>query len=188
MPLKALVKVGSITNLSDARYCAGMGADMLGFNVVPGTTNFVPPSLYQDIRGWISGPAIVVEVHNTIPDSLTTVVEQYAPAYIETDYSTYQSIRQQVDLPFIVAAEKVSDKEIDSNPSVAYWIVDSETANLVHERNRSKLLVRVTSSREVKNILSGNAKPGIALTGSNEIRAGFKDYDELSDIFDLLED
>ena len=29
MPLKTFVKVGNITNLSDARYCAGMGVDML---------------------------------------------------------------------------------------------------------------------------------------------------------------
>jgi phosphoribosylanthranilate isomerase len=34
MPLKTFVKVGCITNLSDARYCAGMGVDMLGFRAV----------------------------------------------------------------------------------------------------------------------------------------------------------
>ncbi len=31
MALKTIVKVGNITNLSDARYCAVMGVDMLGF-------------------------------------------------------------------------------------------------------------------------------------------------------------
>ena len=31
--LKTQVKVSSITNLSDARYCAGMGVDLLGFPI-----------------------------------------------------------------------------------------------------------------------------------------------------------
>jgi phosphoribosylanthranilate isomerase len=33
MALKCFVKVGNVTNLSDARYCAGMGVDLLGFPV-----------------------------------------------------------------------------------------------------------------------------------------------------------
>ena len=31
--LKTLIKVSNINNLSDARYCAGMGVEMLGFSM-----------------------------------------------------------------------------------------------------------------------------------------------------------
>ena len=48
MPLKTIVKVGSITNLSDARYCAGMGVEMLGFNVVAGHESFIDAKKYQE--------------------------------------------------------------------------------------------------------------------------------------------
>ena len=41
MSLQTFVKVGEITNLSDARYCAGMGVDLLGFNVVENTPGYV---------------------------------------------------------------------------------------------------------------------------------------------------
>lgn len=54
MPLKTLVKVGKITNLSDARYCAGMNVDMLGFVTVESRENYLPVKDYQDIRGWVS--------------------------------------------------------------------------------------------------------------------------------------
>ena len=63
MPLKTFVKVGCITNLSDARYCAGMGVDMLGFRAVESQENYIKPSQFQEIRGWIAGPLVVAEVY-----------------------------------------------------------------------------------------------------------------------------
>ena len=59
MPLKTFVKVGSITNLSDARYCAGMMVDMLGFRSVEGQEGYIKPAQFQEIRGWISGPLVI---------------------------------------------------------------------------------------------------------------------------------
>lgn len=33
MALKTFVKISGVNNLSDARYCAGMGVNQLGFNI-----------------------------------------------------------------------------------------------------------------------------------------------------------
>ena len=187
MPLKTLVKVGSITNLSDARYCAGVGVDMLGFNVVPNSDGYVSPSLYQDIRGWITGPAIVAEVYSSTPLDLTHTLEQYAPAYIETSYEGFLSMKDAVSLPFIVAAESLSAQQIKSNAGVSYWIVSAQTADSLKDF-AEKLIIRISSADQVSTILAREPKPGIALTGSTEIRAGFKDYDDLSSIFDLLDE
>ncbi len=56
-----LLKFSSITNLSDARYAAGMWADFIGFNFDPSSDNYIEPSKAASISGWISGPAIVGE-------------------------------------------------------------------------------------------------------------------------------
>lgn len=56
-----LLKFSSITNLSDARYAAGMWADFIGFNFDPSSSNYIEPSKAASIIGWISGPAIVGE-------------------------------------------------------------------------------------------------------------------------------
>lgn len=56
-----LLKFSSITNLSDARYAAGMWADFIGFNFDPSSDNYIEPSKAASISAWISGPAIVGE-------------------------------------------------------------------------------------------------------------------------------
>ena len=56
MALKTLVKVGKISNLSDAWYCAGMSVDMLGFTVIASQENYVSPELFREMRGWFYGP------------------------------------------------------------------------------------------------------------------------------------
>jgi phosphoribosylanthranilate isomerase len=49
MALKTKVKAGNITNLSDARYCAGMGVDWLGF-----PADVVNPDTFKEITNWVT--------------------------------------------------------------------------------------------------------------------------------------
>src|SRR5690349_969235 len=84
MALKTLVKVGKISNLSDARYCAGMNVDLLGFRVVTGQDHYVSPELFKEIRGWFTGPAIVAEAYGIQKnEDLPAIIQQYLPDYIE---------------------------------------------------------------------------------------------------------
>src|SRR5688500_2450084 len=103
MPLKTIVKVSHISNLSDARYCAGMGVDMLGFRVIPGIDHYLAPELYQDIRGWISGPKIIAELYGvTHPAQVEDVITTYAPDYFELSYAEYATFGNLLELPCIV--------------------------------------------------------------------------------------
>src|SRR5688572_25693379 len=84
MALKILVKVGSISNLSDARYCSGMSVDLLGFRVVAGQEHYVTPELFKEIRGWFSGPAIVAEAYGIQKgEDIPAIIQNYLPDYIE---------------------------------------------------------------------------------------------------------
>lgn len=66
MSLKTKVKVGNITNLSDARYCAGMGVDWLGFPI-----ESVNPKTFAEITSWVTGPQFMIELKaGTVPESL----------------------------------------------------------------------------------------------------------------------
>ena len=53
MSLKTLVKVGGVTNLSDARYCAGMGVAILGFCPEPSRPDYVDLDKFKEITNWI---------------------------------------------------------------------------------------------------------------------------------------
>ena len=52
-------KVCGITNLTDARYCAGAGVDFLGFIQYEKSPRYVEPSMAHDIIEWLYGPETV---------------------------------------------------------------------------------------------------------------------------------
>lgn len=59
-----ILKFSSITNLSDARYAAGMWADFIGFCFDPSKPEYLEPSKAKEIAGWINGPLITGEFGN----------------------------------------------------------------------------------------------------------------------------
>src|SRR5688572_3598128 len=112
MPLKTLVKVGSITNLSDARYCAGMGVEMLGFATIQGQKNYLSPIKFQEIRGWITGPLIVAEVYGIYSrEALASILENYKPDLLEFGAAEL-ALLAPLPLPFVL---NVGDNVIAQN-------------------------------------------------------------------------
>ncbi|MGB3586848.1 MAG: hypothetical protein WBA23_09925, partial [Tunicatimonas sp.] len=61
MALKTTVKVGSINNLSDARYCAGIGVDILGFCFESSHEKFIEPTTFLALSEWLSGVQYMAE-------------------------------------------------------------------------------------------------------------------------------
>jgi phosphoribosylanthranilate isomerase len=191
MPLKTLVKVGSITNLSDARYCAGMGVDMLGFRVMEDQENHIPISLFQQIRGWVSGPQVVAEMYGLKKATdIHAVLQNYAPEMVEMTFDDYQTYKSEVQLPFIVAlTANELDHMAEHHKRVAYWLVEDEALKkLKVNKGPQPILLRTNLKDNVQKVIEGGVIKGVALNGSPEIRPGFKNYDDLSDILDALEE
>jgi len=57
MPCK--VKICGLTTLADARFCAGAGADYLGFVQHPPSPRYISPNQVKEITEWIHGPETV---------------------------------------------------------------------------------------------------------------------------------
>ncbi len=178
MPLKTVVKVGNISNLSDARYCAGMGVDMLGFQVIEGEENYISPKLFQEIRGWVSGPKVVAEIYGIASaDELPGIIENYAPDYFELSESEFARFKDQLALPCIVNTNRtIDDKQI------AFALTDENNVDSVEHA-----LIKASSAKTIPDLLSHPAVAGIALSGSAEVRPGFKDYGDLSEILEALD-
>jgi phosphoribosylanthranilate isomerase len=49
------ILIRGINNLSDARYCAGMGADKLSFVLDPSLPGYLEPAVVKELAGWIAG-------------------------------------------------------------------------------------------------------------------------------------
>jgi phosphoribosylanthranilate isomerase len=181
MPLKTLVKVGNISNLSDARYCSGMGVDMLGFRVLPGQGNAISPKLFQEIRGWVTGPKIVAEIYGLASaDDLSGIIESFAPDYFELSQAEFSTFEKHLTLPCIVSGNGAANTKIE-------FRLLEETESTAHSGNE-KILIKTTSSENVLNLIKSPQVSGVALNGTPELRPGFKDYSELADILELLDD
>jgi phosphoribosylanthranilate isomerase len=181
MALKTLVKIGGITNLSDARYCAGMGVDMLGFNVIPGHPNYISPASFQQIRGWVTGPLIVAEIAGLQDQQeLKLILENYRPDMLQMELSELTKIPSP-PLPYILRLRR--------NENISHLAVQPEYIMSEKPAFTSSIpfLIEVTTTGEVTSALSDSSVKGISLNGGPELKPGLKDYSTMADILELLE-
>lgn len=179
MPLKTLVKVGKITNLSDARYCAGMNVDMLGFRVVEGTDGYVSPAEFQEIRGWFSGPRVVAEVYGLrSTEQFHKILADYRPDIIELSQEELSSV--DTNLPLLFR----SDGAIPAKS--LYGIITSQPKD-TRKPAGVLLFTTVDDPARLNELLDQHAVDGIVLSGTAETSPGLKDYDHLADVLEKLE-
>lgn len=186
MPLKTLVKVGKITNLSDARYCAGMNVDMLGFVTVETQENYLPVKDYQDIRGWVSGPKVVAEVYGvTSSEELTTILENYRPDYLELSLAELGFVHAQ--LPILLRLEGSESVTVPTHLSLYAVIVKDTTTRPSNLGENVLLFLDAADSSSQPDSLTKEAIDGLVLSGSKEESPGLKDYDHLAEVLESLE-
>jgi len=192
MPLKTLVKVGNITNLSDARYCAGMGVEMLGFNVVEDTPHYISPASYQEIRGWLSGPLVVAELYAANAKTINNVLGDYHPDLFELSVHELGLITD-TNTGLILSVDKNSlDPQLLEQWKhrirfLAVSQADYENNVVNHLKNDFDILVAANDSTNIAALTADSRVKGITLLGGQEIKPGLKDFDALASILELLE-
>lgn len=184
MPLKTLVKVGALTHLSDARYCAGMGVNMLGFKVIPAEPDYISPPKFQEIRGWITGPQIVAELYGIGDASLIPqIMQDYKPDYVEIGLAEVAVIPS-LPLPYILYL-----KDNETLPELAtkpvYVLVENPSR---YPDIDIPLLAAIDSPEKANEALMLLNVKGLAMHGGAEISPGLKDYESLASVLEVLED
>ena len=189
MALKTLVKVGNISNLSDARYCAGMGVDLLGFTAIEGQPGYIPLKLYQDIRGWVAGPSAVLELYGLNQgDSLAQLLEDYRPDFLEVGTTELEFLPDSIQQPVIVRVTSADDlRKIQNRKGIEYVLINEDHRDLIPSASRIFPVILVVRSSSGLSLLDTLPVKGIALSGSPEIRPGFKDYGDLAEVLEQLE-
>jgi len=198
MPLGTFVKVGNITNLSDARYCAGMGVDMMGFCIDPENKNFVNPESFQEITKWVSLPHFVGEIMGSqlpIPDG-------YKFSFLQIlDLSMLNSLSGDFHFILSINTDELGNQEIEeqlafSKEEVDYILLENTNREDLSDTELNSimqwaisypiLLGYGISTTNIDQIVNSDIK-GISLYGSREAKPGSKDYNELAEILEALE-
>jgi phosphoribosylanthranilate isomerase len=185
-----LVYVSRITNLSDARYCAGMGVNMLGFMVDTSDPDYVSPETYQQLVGWVTGPERVVEM-GAAPFDESLLREQYAPQYLHITSSRLNEWpRTAWKLIVEVSVDSLPgiSNQLKSREDIAFILVPDLNSSLSNQPVKSIPLLSgaIPAQGSVLAHLEQTGASGIVLHGSRESAPGLTDYDHLSRVLEEL--
>ena len=187
--LKYPVLIRNVNNLSDARYCAGMGVKIIGFNFSPDHAASIEEAVYQGIRGWITGVEIAVKTANLLD------YKSLEPDYVLTE-EEYSVNHGEIDLPVIYAFDINNVPEI-LPPKGSYLLV--YTSNIEDKlKLHDNFIGHICKDFKVflgfgfdeNNIHEVHAtfEPyGFALEGGHEIAPGLKTFEDLANILEVIE-
>ena len=206
MSLKLSVKVSNITNLSNARYCAGMGVEYLGFDLNESSPNFISPSQFKDIVGWVSGVKHIGEFDvNATAMDIKLAIQDYELNGLQIENVDLLEELESLSLPIIVKISLNHTEDVDhlskaieaiapfteqilvaSDNSKLYAQIDNKISDL---RNKAQWIKAFDICLDnVGDLLSKNTYTTIELQGIDEERPGFNDYGDLMDILEALEE
>ena len=195
--LKTLIKVSNLNNLSDARYCAGMGVEMLGFSM-----DELDFDKFKEMRGWLAGVQIVGETDSKNVSTVIDLVEKYQPDYLEiSDWENIIEIQRigkpiilkidfsTANLPALFQATKGNVEYFLLENSDKFGIVDDGILSQLDAWSFQFPILLGFGIKEsnTNDLLEQTQLTGFALKGAYEIRPGIADNEELMNILEILE-
>ncbi|WP_186736566.1 N-(5'-phosphoribosyl)anthranilate isomerase [Spirosoma utsteinense] len=209
MALKTLVKISNVTNLSDARYCAGMGVDMLGFSMDADSANYVAPATFAEMRSWVAGVLIVGETTSTDVGIIEQLLDAYQPDLLQVDegamlpyLSTFGNRPDGLRLILRVDLSQLTLDQLETlfktGSAGAEYILLESNGPLHLDTDLKAVLQRLAgrypvllgtgiSANNVHELLTDLPVQGIALSGGNEEQPGNKEFGELMDVLEAIE-
>jgi phosphoribosylanthranilate isomerase len=205
MALKTFVKISSVNNLSDARYCAGMYVNVMGFALEENSPNYVSPQKFKELSDWISGVEFVAEFKETHPENILTILEDYDGfTFIQIELEAHLEMLVNSSYGLIWKVDLDKEGQLDEVMSKAESLKNGGIVVLLEAENLKMDEQVIAKIRElaakcdvlvgfdihpdnVESLLENTKAKGIALKGGDEIKPGFKDFDELADILEVLE-
>lgn len=200
MGLKTFVKISNVNNLSDARYCAGMMVDVLGFNIDPLSDKHISENDFAEITEWVAGVQLAGEFSNSGIEQIKEAMKSYPVDFIQISNVDLVEKVNLLGKPIIfqLIINNADDLNgLKSNLSyldelVKIVSIKSDNADLFDQLDAQigyyngnlKLLKGYGISTD-----SSLAKfPGLELEATEEERPGFKDYGQIMDVLEVIEE
>ncbi len=207
--LKIPIKAGQITNLTDARYFAAREVNWLGFSLDTSADTLLPPQQIHAIKEWIEGPKIIIEFGLQSPEEISSAIEYLQPDAIQLSmFADPAAIKEVVSLPIfkevvIESPDLGGLKDLLSSQStvVDCFIIDFAKNDILYTDlsiDQRTLLKDLCSDYKllfhwsdqpasIQQFIEQIQPHGLAMVGGEEEKVGFKSFDELDDLLDLLE-
>jgi phosphoribosylanthranilate isomerase len=203
MALSTFVKINNVTNLTDARYGAGMYVNLLGFDLASSSENYVSPELFKDISGWVSGVEFVGEFTDEGYLEILEILENY-PAIKWIECLSFEALQAlegkgylllyKLDVKGVKEITQEIANQLEESGIIIHVVSENDrlTSENLSEIKKLAGVCKVICGtgitlENVKKLVEETGIYGISLSGSDEIKPGLKDMDFLSEILETLE-
>ncbi len=207
--LKTTVFAGHITNLTDARYFAARGAQYLSFDLDEEMDTFISPQQLAAIKEWVSGPKIVGAFRTASPNGIVAAAKLLQLDLVQTTSTLSENEITALEVPVIresfveqleylprlheqlsVSAAPFEILHFHGNDLSWDLIQANEfAARLLKEYcSQFQLLLHLPHQPgQITDIVDQLQPHGLYVQGGAEEKTGFKSFDELDELFDVLE-
>lgn len=200
MALKTFVKISDVNNLSDARYCAGMMVDIIGFNVDPTSDSRISPEDFKEITEWVAGVQFAGEFTDASKDTICEALNEYPIDLIQiSDLNQVEAINL-LGKPMIFKLNVESSEDVAAIKSKLSYL-DELVKIVILKSTKEDLFEEIDAQigyyngnlRLLKGYgLSDNNQlakfPGLELEALKEDRPGYKDYGMVMDVLEAIDE
>ncbi len=208
------IKAGPITNLTDARYFAAREVEWIGFDFRVGSETYVAPAMMNAIREWVGGVKCIGEfeleaasqIQAAIKDLQLDAIQMGMLSPLETLLALQSPVPvfKEIVIDFDTAPSALRAQMVLFQPWVEAFVLDFQKNGIEWEAlqqgnpfgleqlqaiaNDFRVMLHINLQPKVlKNILKMLQLYGLCVKGGEEEKTGFKSFEEMDDIFDLLE-
>jgi phosphoribosylanthranilate isomerase len=190
--LKKKVISNSIGNLTDARYFAGWMVDYFIFSIDPKSEFYLSPQDIGTMQSWVEGPQFYLDYTEEIGNNPEKYLVDlnctgiYIPYEERGQLSSYDVNviygLKEGDLEAYISYNKEEVGVLRTEKRIEDW------EEWVKEKGALDLYYEIQNQEISEWGLLESSFGGFMVHGSAEEKVGYKSYDELDEIFELLQD
>lgn len=212
--LRTKVKASAINNLTDAPYFAAFEVEWLGFQLHPEQEHYVQPQVVKAIKEWVDGVQIVGEFELQTASEIKTAIEMLELdavqvgmlAEVDTliELQSQQPVIKEIIIEAYTSAADVQDICDEFAPHCAFFLINFSKNGIAWNDLQEGLpafLFRDLQSicAQYPVLLSIDLTPatleaavddlslaGFSFTGGEEEKTGYKSFDELDELLEVL--
>lgn len=210
---KMKIKASSISNLTDARYFAAWNVKWLGFSLDSGSPHYTSPGDIKEIKDWLVGPQFVGEF-GLVQDAqeILTAVELLQLDAVQLSHFTDPAILPSERSFTVIKEWMVEDinhlltinTDLEQQQSVVDFYLLNCSSNQLNWNALKQDADALTQLRalcteypvilsidcpahQLNELIAQIAPYALSLTGGEEEAVGVKSFEDLDEVYDVLE-
>lgn len=188
------LKINGISGLTDARYCAGMGATYLAVELNPENGPLVDPNTLKAIQAWIEGVEWVGMVRGDDPKILEWAAGSFELSYWQISPEMYAALDPKKSAwnnsNLCLEINSMADYQLAQEAKI--WAVEIPISLLPQIDFSSaqflKFIGGCTDAKTIQSLFSKHPDWGFSLNSTLEEKPGWMDLSELQVILEELEE